>query len=216
MSADPAFFPIMLRLADRKCLVVGAGEVAAAKIQGLLRHGARVLVVSPRAAPSIQQQARRGTIVWRRRAFLAKDVSGAFLVIAATNSVGMNQTVFRACRKRGVLCNAVDDPQNCDFYYPAVVRRGPLQIAISTNGSSPALAARLRRELEQQFGPEWSHWVGHLGRMRRQLLDLELPLRTRRRRLLEMASAQAFRSFVRQYRAAQSAMPPGGKTRRKS
>lgn len=196
VSADLAFFPVMLRLQDRKCLVVGGGEVASAKIRGLLHHGARVVVVSPRAIPHIQQRARVGSIVWRRRAFSARDVEGSFLVIAATNCSPVNQAVFRACCKRGVLCNAVDDPEHCDFFYPAVVRRGPLQIAISTNGSSPALAARLRRELETQFGPEWGDWVRHIGRMRRELLRKEMPVKTRRRRLLKMAGAEAFTAFL--------------------
>ena len=214
MSADLAFFPIMLRLEGRKCLVVGAGEVAAAKIRGLLHHGARVVVVSPRAVRRVEQEAREGTIVWRRRAFSAKDVNGVFLAIAATNSPPVNKAVFRACRKRGVLCNAVDDPEHCDFFYPAVVRRGPLLIAISTNGSSPALAARLRRELEQQFGPEWGVWVRHVGRMRRELLGREMPPEARRRRLLEMASGQSFGAFMRGHKA-RSVKSPHGKTRRK-
>ncbi|MBV9183341.1 MAG: hypothetical protein JO356_18720, partial [Acidobacteria bacterium] len=93
-------------------------------------------------------------------------------------------------------CNAVDDPEHCDFFYPAVVRRGPLQIAISTNGSSPALAARLRRELERQFGPEWGIWVSRVGEMRRELLEKHLSPKVRRRRLLEMASPQAFTDFL--------------------
>lgn len=212
VSADLAFFPIMLRLRDRKCLVVGAGEVAAAKIRGLLHHGAQVVVVSPRAVRHIQQQARKGSIIWRRRAFSARDVNGAFLVIAATNRSPINKAVFRACRKRGVLCNAVDDPEHCDFFYPAVVRRGPLQIAISTNGSSPALAARLRRELDRQFGSEWSVWVRQVGRMRRELLEKEMASKTRRRRLLQMASPQAFGAFVHEHKPAKSVKTRSGKT----
>jgi precorrin-2 dehydrogenase/sirohydrochlorin ferrochelatase len=153
----------------------------------------------------IQKQARAGLIVWRRRAFSARDVNGAFLVIAATSCSPVNKTVFRACRKRGVLCNAVDDPEHCDFFYPAVVRRGDLQIAISTNGSSPALAARLRRELQEQFGPEWGFWVQQLSRMRRELLGKEMPVTTRRRRLLRMASAEAFKAFMREYNRQKSA-----------
>ncbi|MGO9864874.1 MAG: bifunctional precorrin-2 dehydrogenase/sirohydrochlorin ferrochelatase, partial [Terriglobales bacterium] len=141
-------FPIMLRLEGRASVVVGAGRVAAAKAAGLLRHGAEVVVVAPNAVRWIREKARAGKLVWRRRAFSARDLRRAFLVVAATDSVASNHAVFRACQARGVLCNVVDDPEHCDFFYPAVVRRGPLQIAISTSGNSPALAARLRKELE--------------------------------------------------------------------
>jgi len=150
-------FPILLRLQGRTCLVVGAGRIAAAKAAGLLSHGARVVVVAPKAVRWIRERAQSGKLAWRRRAFSARDLRGAFLVVAATNSAASNCAVFRACRARGVFCNVVDDPEHCDFFYPAVMRRGRLQIAISTEGNSPALAARLRQELNCQFGPEWDH-----------------------------------------------------------
>ncbi len=197
MTDRPAFFPMMVNLQGRKCLVVGAGKVAAAKIAGLLRHGAQVEVVSPRALSRVKDQANDGVIVWRRRAFSPKDVKGAFLAVAATNSSVLNEAVFRACAARGVLCNSVDDPERCDFYYPAVVRRGPLQIAISTGGCSPALASRLRRELEQQFGPEWSAWVKQVGNLRKDMLLKGGPPETRKQLLQQMVSPQAFRAFLR-------------------
>jgi len=192
-----AFFPMLVNLAGRKCLVVGAGKVAAAKIDGLLLCGADVVVVSPHAAEAIQRLARAGRLVWRRRAFAPRDVQGRFLAIAATNSVKVNEAVFRACTMRSVLCNSVDDPEHCDFIYPAVARRGPLQIAISTGGRSPALAARLRREMERQFGPEWGAWVEDLGRRRDKLLRSKAPAKNRRRQLVEMASSKALREFAR-------------------
>jgi len=197
MRRRPNFFPMMVSLDGRKCLVVGAGKIAADKIAGLLKHGAQVTVVSPQAVTRIKQQVREGKLSWRRRKFSPRDVDGVFLTIAATNSIPVNEAVFQACQARGVLCNAVDDPERCDFYYPAVVRRGPLQIAISTNGQSPALAARLRRELEEQFGPEWSAWVEHVGQIRRDILGRKLTPADRRKHLLDMAGPQAFRKFVR-------------------
>jgi len=190
----------MVNLHRRRCLVVGAGKVAADKISGLLAYGAAVEVVSPRAIASIERLARDGKLVWHCRKFSPQDVSGACLVISATNSRAVNRAVFRACKAQGVLCNAVDDPPNCDFFYPAVVRRGSLQIAISTNGSSPALAARLRRELEQQFGPEWEAWVEHVGRIRRRLLAGKMPPDARRAKLMETAGPEAFRAFLRSRR----------------
>ena len=197
MNTDPAFFPMMVNLRGKKCVVVGGGRIAADKIAGLLRHGARIVVVSPLAKRRIQTQAQAGKLAWKRRAFAANDVAGAFLVVAAANSPGMNEAVFRACNVRGVLCNAVDDPEHCDFFYPAVVRRGPLQIAISTNGLSPALAGRLRRQLEREFGPEWGAWVQDLGKRRREILGEEIPPQRRRKLLLEMVSPQEFRAFLR-------------------
>lgn len=190
------FFPIMVRLDGRKCLVVGGGKVATEKIAGLLTHGAEVTVVSPRATPTIQRQARTGILRWNKRSFKPSDVKGAFLAIAATNSSAVNSAVFRASRKHGVLCNAVDDPENCDFFYPAVVRRGPLQIAISTNGQSPAAAARLRRELEKQFGPEWGEWLKHIGHARTSVLRTLKSTRSRRAKLLDLASERSFREFL--------------------
>lgn len=197
MDQDFPFFPILLNIAGKKCLVVGAGKVAAGKIAGLLHHGAKIIVVAPRAVRSIQEQARKGVLTLHPRKFSPSDVKGAFLVIAATNSSGVNAAVFQACRAQRVLCNAVDDPANCDFFYPAVVRRGQLQIAISTNGQSPGLAARLRKQLEEQFGPEWSSWVEHTGKLRREILGQKMSIENRRQHLLKLTSPAALRSFLR-------------------
>lgn len=197
-------FPIMLRLEGRTCIVVGAGEIAAAKVAGLLHHGARVIVIAPKAVRGIRENARLGKLAWRRRSFSARDVQGAFLAVAATNSAETNRAVFRACQARGVLCNAVDDPEHCDFFYPAVVRRGPLQIAISTGGNSPALAARLRRDLDRQFGPEWTSFVKHIGKLRQQLLNANMPLEEKREQLAELARQKSFLSFQRRWRARSS------------
>jgi precorrin-2 dehydrogenase/sirohydrochlorin ferrochelatase len=191
-------FPIMLRLAGRACVVVGAGRVAAEKAAGLLRYGAEVVVVAPKAVRWIRENARAGKLVWRRRMFSSRDLRGAFLVVAATDSAASNHAVFHACQTQGVLCNAVDDPEHCDFFYPAVVRRGPLQIAISTNGNSPALAARLRKELERQFGPEWGAFVKNIGKLRQQLLSASMPLKKRREQIMGLAGQKALRSFQRQ------------------
>jgi precorrin-2 dehydrogenase/sirohydrochlorin ferrochelatase len=114
------------------------------------------------------------------------------LVIAATSSSDLNSQVFNEAQARDVLCNAVDDPENCNFYYPAVVRRGDLQIAISTNGRSPALAQRLRQELEEQFGPEYESWVAELGEAREQLVVSHMDAEARRKLLHELASRQGF------------------------
>jgi siroheme synthase-like protein len=195
--AAPDLFPLFLRLAGRACLVVGAGAIAESKIESLLRAGARVKVVAPAATEKVRRWARAKQIVWRARAYRPGDLGGAFLVIAATSSRKLHRVIFRQARRSGILCNAVDDPPNCDFYYPAVVRRGSLQIAISTGGESPSLAARLRAELERQFGPEYGAWVKRLGRKRAGILRRVLDPGKRREILGRHASAAGFREFRR-------------------
>src|SRR5262249_27467245 len=127
-------FPIFLKLDARRCLVVGAGKVAEVKIGGLLDAGASVEVVAPKAVWQIQKWAWEGALGWKARAFEPSDLDHVSIVIAATSIREVNAEVFKQARLRNVLCNAVDDPENCDFYYPAVVNRGDLQIAISTGG----------------------------------------------------------------------------------
>lgn len=185
-------FPMFLKLEGRQCVVVGAGPTADGKIGSLLDAGASVRVVAPQAVQPIRKRAKDGTIDWYCRGFEPQDLDGAFLVITATSSPEVNAQVFQEARKRGVLCNSVDDPENCDFYYPAVVNRGDLQIAISTNGRSPALAQRLRKELEEQFGPEYEAWVKELGEARNHLTAQKVPVEPRRKLLHEIASQEAF------------------------
>ncbi len=185
-------FPMFVKLEGRQCLVVGAGAVAEGKIRGLLHAGAVVRVVAPRAVLQIQTWAKNKTVVWHTRTFHPQDLDGAFLVITATSSPEVNAEVFKRATEKKVLCNSVDDPVNCDFYYPAVVNRGDLQIAISTNGRSPALAQRLRKELEEQFGPEYATWVKELGAARDQLTANKVPVEPRRKLLHDLARHEAF------------------------
>ena len=184
-------FPIFLKLDGRRVLVVGASTVAEGKIRGLLEARASIQVVAPEAVLQVQKWAGEGVVAWKARGFQPSDLDQVSLVIAATSSSELNAQVFKEAQARKVLCNAVDDPENCDFYYPAVVRRGDLQIAISTNGRSPALAQRLRQELEEQFGPEYEQWVEELGRAREQLTLKKLDTEPRRKLLHELASREA-------------------------
>ena len=185
-------FPMFLKLERRSCLVVGAGTIGEPKIQSLLVAGANVRVIAPQAHQAVMDWARAGLIVWEPRAFLPNDLEGVFLVIAATASAELNQLVFNEAQRRNILCNAVDDPENCDFYFPAVVRRGQLQIAISTGGQSPALAQRLRRELEEQFTPDYADWLEELGENRKKLFDRDLDADRRRDLLHSLASREAY------------------------
>lgn len=180
-------FPMFLKLEGRRCLVVGADTVGQPKIESLLLAGAKVLVIAPRATPRVRALALSKQIVWRKREYISSDLANVFLVVAATDSPSLHQKIYRLAQRRGVLCNSVDDPARCDFFYPAVVRRGPLQIAISTSGSSPALAQQLRRQLEKQFGAEYAAWVERLGEARRMLFTNRMTTKRRRRLLHRMA-----------------------------
>jgi uroporphyrin-III C-methyltransferase/precorrin-2 dehydrogenase/sirohydrochlorin ferrochelatase len=182
-----SLFPMFVKLSGRRVLVVGAGPVGESKIGGLLHAGASVTIVAPAATDAIREWASQGKIEWRAREFTPADLDGAALVIAAVPAQ-VAKAVFDEARARGILCNSVDDPDNCDFYYPAVVNRGDLQIAISTAGHSPALAQRLRKELEQQFGPEYAEWIQQLGDARRELFATEMDAEERRRQLHEMTA----------------------------
>ena len=192
-----SLFPMFVKLAGRRCLVVGGGKVAEGKAESLLTSGAAVVVVAPEVTDKIAAWAYEQRLVWHTRRFQPSDLDGSFLVIAATGADALNESVFREAGVRGILCNAVDEPERCHFYYPAVVRRGRLQIAISTSGLSPALASRLRQELEQQFGPEYERWLEELGAMRRETLARRTDAHGRNRLLRRLASRQGYERFVR-------------------
>jgi precorrin-2 dehydrogenase/sirohydrochlorin ferrochelatase len=193
---DYALFPMFLKLTGRRCVVVGAGPLAESKITSLLDTGAEVVVIAPEATPGVQDLAATGKLQWLNRRFAAGDLGRTFLAVAATGSPETDGAVFQECRQLGVLCNAVDDPPDCDFFYGAVVRRGPLQIAISTGGASPALAARLRRELEEQFGPEYQSWLGYVAERRREVLAAQLPPEQKKTELERLASRASFDLFL--------------------
>lgn len=199
---EPPLFPMFVRIAECRCLVVGATSLAEPKIQSLLTAGAEVMVVAPRANLRVEHWAVNGRITWKQRNFEAQDLSGVILVVAATSSRRTNRAVFDEARTRGILCNAVDDREHCNFYYPAVVRRRRLQIAISTGGASPALAQRLRRELERQFGPEYEPWLDWLNERRNLLFARRISSRQRRVLLQRIATQQSFSKFLRQRRTA--------------
>ena len=190
-------FPAFLKLTGRRCLVVGAGRVAQEKIEGLLRAGAMVRVVAPHATDSVHAWARAKKIRWEPRKFRATDFKGVFLVVASTSSPALHERIYRQARRRAVLCNVVDDPARCDFYYGAVVRRGELQIAISTGGHSPALAQRLRKKIEREIGAEYEHWLEQLGVARKRLFAKSLPPARRKDLLHRLASERSFKKFLR-------------------
>jgi len=187
-----------VKLEGRLVVVIGGGNVAEGKIPGLLSAGARIRLVSPSIKPQIAEWVRFGKIDWLPKEFEPADLDGAFLVIAATSAPGVNEAVFREAETRGLLCNAVDDIGHCHFYYGGVVQRGDLQIAISTNGKSPSLAQRLRKEFEAQFGPEYEVWLEWLGAAREALRASSPSSDTARKLLHELATRPMFEQFVRE------------------
>ncbi|WP_263415906.1 precorrin-2 dehydrogenase/sirohydrochlorin ferrochelatase family protein [Terriglobus albidus] len=168
-----SLFPMFLKLDGRRCLVVGAGRIADGKAEGLLRAGADVTVIAPEANESVRALAAAGSVSWHEREVRAGDTAGFFLVVAGTNIAAVNRAVVDEARAANILVNAVDDPPYCDFYYGSIVERGDLQIAISTAGESPALAQRLRKEIDAQLPPDTGEWLAEVGKLRREVIEME-------------------------------------------
>ena len=154
---DTPFYIACLKLTGRKCLVVGGGDVGLEKIDGLLACNADVVLIAPEACEAVQEYANEGSIDWIRREYAgADDLEGKFMVIAATNDSEVNIKIYYDGEERAMLANVVDVPPLCNFILPAIVRTGPLAIAISTAGASPALAKRMKREISETFGEDYA------------------------------------------------------------
>jgi precorrin-2 dehydrogenase/sirohydrochlorin ferrochelatase len=187
---------MFVKLDGRPVLVVGAGAVGEQKIRGLLPTGARIQVVALAMNPAVREWATEQKITLAERAFSKSDLDGIFLVVVATSSPTLNRRIFHEAQRHRILCNVVDVPEQCDFYYPAVVQRGDLQIAVSTSGQSPSLAQQLRRRLEDQFGPGYARWVAELGETRRKVLASHLDAQQKRELLKSLASREAFEALI--------------------
>lgn len=155
----PSYYPIFLNIRDRKCVVIGGGQVALHKVKTLLEHGANVEVISPALCSELDKLAVNGEISAMRRGYQTGDIEEAVVAIAATDSSEINLEVAREARNRGILVNVVDVPENSDFILPSYLRRGDIGIAISTAGRSPALARKIRTKLEKDFGDEYASLV---------------------------------------------------------
>lgn len=189
-----SLLPIFLKLDGRPGLLVGAGNVALEKLNTLLTTGVRVRVVAPDARPEIHRLAEEGRIEWVQRAFEPADLDGNFLVIAATDDPQVNELIYRESVHRGILVNSVDDPPNCDFYFGSVVRRGDLQVAISTSGESPAVAQQLRREIDEQLPEDLGPWLKEIGELRREIMAAHPPSEERKALLHRIARRQFLNS----------------------
>ena len=189
-----SLFPIFLKLTGRPCIVIGGGNLAESKIESLLTANARVSVIASQANSRITSLAEAGEITLHIREYARGDLAGQFLAVAATDKPAVNRAVFAEAEASGVLINAVDDPPFCDFYFPSVVRRGDLQIAISTAGASPALAQRLRKEINELLPLDTGDWLTELGNLRREVLQLE-PLNATRNELLHQLASRDVCSY---------------------
>lgn len=207
-----SMFPMFMKLKGRSCLVIGAGRVGEPKIAGLLETAARIHVVSTEATAAVREWAREGRIELDLRPFRSDDLNGVFLAVVATSSRTLNERVYHEAEARGVLCNVVDDPDLCDFFYPSIVRRGDLQIAVSTAGQSPSLAQKIRQQLEKQFGPAYEAWVTQLGETRKLILASELDRERKFDLLQSLASREAVEAALAETRELAAALTATGGT----
>lgn len=168
---DIPYYAVSLNLVNKKCLVVGGGRVAERKVKSLLECKAKVVVISPEVTDELKKLADEGKIDYQAREYTVEDLDEVFIAISATNCQELNRRVAGDCFARNIPINAVDDPEYCSFIVPAVVRRGDLTISISTGGKSPALAKKIRQELEQQYGNEYATLLQYLGQVREQVLE---------------------------------------------
>jgi precorrin-2 dehydrogenase/sirohydrochlorin ferrochelatase len=164
------YFPVNLDIKGRSCLVVGGGSVGFRKVKTLLSCGALVTVVSPEITLQLKELVESGDVTWHERGYKDSDLTGAFLVIGATNDDRLNEQVSKDAGRFNLLCNIADRPAACNFILPAIIERGDLVIAISTSGRSPAFAKQLRKELEMQFGEEYTELLRLMGAIRAKLL----------------------------------------------
>jgi precorrin-2 dehydrogenase/sirohydrochlorin ferrochelatase len=165
-SYNREYYPVYLDLHGRKAVVIGAGSVGRRKIETLVAYGADVVVIAPEVDTVVQERADEKTITLLKRPYQKGDLDGAFLVVCATDNAQVNREVHQEAERCGTLLNMVDYPPYCNFIVPSIVKRGNLQIAISTGGAAPVVARTLRKELEQQYGDAWGEYVNLLGQVR--------------------------------------------------
>lgn len=191
-----AKFPIYLELNNRRAVVIGAGSVAARKVQALHDAGARVIVIAEHVKTALEEAFHLPNVELVLASYSKNYLAGATLAIAATNDPALNQKIFHDCQELEVLCNVVDQPELCDFYMPAVVKRGDLQIAIGTDGNCPAYSGHLRRKLEEVFTEEHGRFLEQLEKTRKRVLDEVADPNQRKAILGRLASDESFDIFT--------------------
>lgn len=188
------YYPAFLDLRGKKCLVIGGGEVATRKIKTLLDVRADVTVICPQYTRKLQELEEQHLLIIINEEYREEHLKNFFLVICASDKREVNQQVYMDCVSRNLLVNVVDDPERCNFFVPSVVSRGPLSIAISTEGKSPAFARRLREELERQYGSEYGEFLEVLGDLRA-LVKLKVKEPEKRNRLFSEIASRSFFNY---------------------
>jgi precorrin-2 dehydrogenase/sirohydrochlorin ferrochelatase len=189
------YYPVFLDVQGRRCLVVGGGRVAQRKVRGLVEAGAQVTVLSPELTPSLRRLVNKRKIRHVARRYRKGDLRGYFLVYGATDDASTQNLIAAGIKQSAVLLNIVDRPGLCNFIAPAVVKRGDLILAISTGGASPALAKKLRQELEQSLGPEYARALRFLQSLRKKLIASSLPPSERNRIFTRLVRSPLLRYF---------------------
>jgi len=150
------YYPLNLSLKNKKCVVLGAGHVALRKVKRLLECGGRVLVVGQEILPELKNLLKKKKVIFKNKKASLKDLAGSFLVVSATDDRKLNALVSAYCLKRNILVNVVDSPKECNFILPSILRKGNLTISVSTDGVSPALAKKIRQDIQKRFGLEYA------------------------------------------------------------
>ena len=167
-------YPVCLNIRNQLCVVIGGGTVAERKVAGLVEACAKVKLISPGLTPALRMLADDNCIDWQQKHYTTGDLAGAMLVFAATDKRDVQEAVFSEAQKNGQLVNVIDEPEKCAFQVPAVVRRGDLVLAVATSGKSPAVAAWIRRQLENSYGPEYEYLINIMAELRHQVLTSDL------------------------------------------
>jgi len=186
------YYPINLLLKNKSCLVIGGGAVAERKVRRLLECGARVLVISPKSTQGLNGLAKKKKIIFKKRQINLKDLLGAYLVISATDDREINLLVSSYCRKRNILINIVDSPDECSFILPSIIRRGALTVSVSTDGISPALSRKIRRDLQERFGAEYARFLRIMREIRPAVLKKIKSLKIRKEFFKKALQPQIF------------------------
>ena len=192
-----AKYPVYLEIGGRQVVVIGAGSVASRKVETLCNAGAKVLVIAKDIQPEFTERCGNMAIETIRTKYSKKYLNGAVMVIAATNDNSLNSRIYQDCRSLDIICNVVDVPQLCDFYVPAVVKRGPLQIAIGTSGKSPAYSAKIRHQLENIFTEDHGHFLEVIGAVRQKVIAEVPDAGTRKNIFQALVTDKSFEYFVK-------------------
>lgn len=190
-----SFYPVFVQLEGKKVVVVGGGNVAYRKVLALLECGAAIHLAGRELTLALREMVEKKEIYFLGHEFSEDALENAFMVIAATDDKELNHHISTCARKKGVLVNAVDQPPDCDFIVPSILKRGDLQIAISTSGKSPALARRIRKRLEAQFGEEYETFLSMMGRLRKEILSMGLPQKENSRIFQEIVDSDLLEDF---------------------